>query len=678
VSFTQSFTKIAAAGALLFGFSAQAKPVPIEEFAKQPAVSSLSMSTEGDFLVGLVSAPNVNDGELSLAVWDLKQPSKPPLLTPSNDRMKFVAASALKQGKLFVVGRQAWTGTLNGCGEGRVTGATRTFVNKLYMTDVTMKKFDEPFKPSGRMMGNEIMRQCFEILNTSGLQMDLPLDPDSVVVSRLDNDTLQTEYVRVNLRTNEEKFLFRESSGTSIGLMDPRTGTVLTRSSIKPVDGDYEISDLILNEETGEFEEQPELTSKASKRFTVAIAGRDEASGKYYVITDKFLDKAALYFYDAKTKSFDETPLFAHPEFEVTGIWLGSKPSNFNQLLGVRYGGPTTGWLIVDPTWNAVLSGLEGAFPGREVNVIDYTDDMSKILFSTSSSNFPPAYYILTDKKILQELGSSRPGMDVASMRATEFTYYTARDGMQIPAFVTLPKGWKKEDGPIPFVVLPHGGPWARDDAGWDGSGWPQFLATRGYGVMQPQYRGSSGFGRELWLAGDGEWGQKMQDDKDDGAAWLVKDGYAKKDQIAIFGYSYGGFAAMAATVRENGPFRCAIAGAGVSNLTRIGNNWSESRLQRVIQGNTVKGMDPMRNTDKANIPILVYHGDRDVRVPLFHGVDFYNAVKSKVPAKLLVVEDMPHSLPWWPEQHRVTLKAIEDYLATDCGMKPTQTAFVQ
>jgi dipeptidyl aminopeptidase/acylaminoacyl peptidase len=160
-----------------------------------------------------------------------------------------------------------------------------------------------------------------------------------------------------------------------------------------------------------------------------------------------------------------------------------------------------------------------------------------------------------------------------------------------------------------------------------------------------------------------------MQDDKDDAAAWLVEQGYADEDNIAIFGYSYGGFAAMAAVVREGGPFKCAIAGAGVANLTRLGQSWSQDRLLRAVQGRTVTGMDPVDNADKANIPVLIYSGDRDVRVPIFHSESFYEAVEDRVPAKFLTIPDMPHSLPWYPEHHRQTLAAIEDFLANDCAM---------
>ena len=159
-----------------------------------------------------------------------------------------------------------------------------------------------------------------------------------------------------------------------------------------------------------------------------------------------------------------------------------------------------------------------------------------------------------------------------------------------------------------------------------------------------------------------------MQDDKDDGAAWLVEQGIADPDRIGIMGFSYGGFAAMAATVRENGPFKCAIAGAGVSNLERLGNLWGGNRIQRRIQGRTVRGMDPMENTDKANIPILIYHGDRDTRVELYHSVDFYNAIKDRVPAELVVVKDMPHGMPW-PEHFQESFEAMDHFLTDVCEL---------
>jgi dipeptidyl aminopeptidase/acylaminoacyl peptidase len=195
-------------------------------------------------------------------------------------------------------------------------------------------------------------------------------------------------------------------------------------------------------------------------------------------------------------------------------------------------------------------------------------------------------------------------------------------------------------------------------------------LTSRGSAVLRPQYRGSQGLGRELWLAGDAQWGLKMSDDLDDGAAWLVSQGITKNGDIAIFGYSYGGFAAVAATVRSPSPYQCAIAGAPVADLGRLNTSWSDSRLQRILQGKTVKGMDPMNNADKAHLPIMLFDGDRDVRTPpAIHARPFYEAVKDKVPAQYHSIANMPHSMPWYPSQQRETLTLIEYFLAKDCGL---------
>jgi len=647
--------------------------IPIEDLARTPAVTNVSMAADGSYLVGLVTPPGNPGDQLALSVWDLEG-GEGPLITPSNDRMEFIAAQALKADKLFVVGRQAWTGPAGQCGmEGKTTGNTATFITKIYVTSTAMNDFEEPFQGARNMHGvSETTERCFELLGTSNLYQNLPLDPNDVIVQRLNTATLNADYIRVDLQTRQEETLYRETSRESAGLFDPRTGELLTKSRFEPTGGDYRFEILIRNDSTDDFEVHDKLTTTASGRHSVSIAGRDEETGHYYVITNLMSDDLnEVYFYDPHARQFDDEPLFATRDFSATGVILGNTAEDFNQLLGFTYGGAVQETYYVDPEWNSIQAGLEQAFPGKDISIIDYVGDKSKVLFSVSSSSYPPVYYLLRDRQRTELIGAARPWIDSEELRDTELVYYQARDGLRIPAFLTLPEGWSESDGALPSIVLPHGGPWARDSAGWDSSGWPQFLASRGYAVLQPQYRGSQGFGRRLWMAGDAEWGQKMQDDKDDGAQWLVQQGIADPDRIAIFGYSYGGFAAMAAVVRPDGPFRCAIAGAGVSNLTRLGNLWSDNRLQRALQGRTVTGMDPMDNTSKASIPVLLYHGDRDVRVPLFHSRDFYNAVKDKVNAKLVVVDDMPHSLPWWPEHHRKSLSEIESFLANDCGMRP-------
>jgi len=650
----------------------EAKPIPVKEFGKKAAISSLSLSNEGDFLVGLITLPNTKQEETALAVWelgesiDISKPLIPTRATPANDRMEFVAASAIGGDKIRVLGKQAWTGQTY-CIEGGGAGAVKTWIYKTYFGDKNIKpqELDDDFANLA-----DDKNECARLSGEITVAESLPLDPEHVIASAYDVDAQAPKYYKVNLATESKEFLYQDSGNLQNGYIDPRTGNVLTKFELEPIGGnDYEVRTYILNAQTGTYDLEAPLTYTAAARYQVDTVGHDEQSGKYYVITDRFSDKASVYLYDPVADKFSEGPLFAHPEFSASGVILGRNQDNFNIPLGFTYDGLVQETYWVDPEMRSVQDGLESIFPGLMVDVMDWNEDRSRILFSTEESNSPPTYYLLVDKSKLAVIGSSRPWFSDYQMSKSKLVYYDARDGLEIPAILTPAVGWEKGDAPRPTIIHPHGGPWARDFGGWDSSGWVQFLTSRGYHVLQPQYRGSQGFGRELWLAGDNEWGQKMQDDKDDGAAWLVSEGYADPDRIAIFGYSYGGFAAFAATVRENGPYQCAIAGAGVSNLALFRTKVSENRISRAVQGHTMTGMDPLANSDHAVLPILVYHGDRDVRVPIKDGRDFYNAVKNKVPAKFLSMKDMGHQgVLWSPENHRESLEAIDDFLRNDCG----------
>jgi len=661
------------AAALVGSGAAQAQKLDPEAFARVQDVTGVSMSAEGDFLVAIRADPRDPTKRIIASADIANIDGTKPLdwtATPA-DRMSFIAAQALKQGKVWVIANQAWTGNLGGCGEGRATGSTKTYLYKAFLSDKTLKKFDDPFE-GGRSIGvsAETLR-CLEIGTRPGI-IDLPLDPEHVIVQQTDTDFV-SRYSKVSLKTGKSQALHKDVGELAIGLLDPRDGKVLTKQKSETKGNlNYDFETYILNRETGNFDLEAPLTVDTRNRNAMAVQAYDEETGKYFVITDKFSDKSAVYLYDARTDKFDDQPLFAHQDFNATGVVLGRSKDNFGKILGFTYDGadPQTFW--VDPDMVAIQKGLEASFKGQSVNIISGggVEGSKKVLFSVESPRNPPAYYLLLNKTKLVGIGSERPWIKPETLGERSLVYYDARDGLKIPAFLTLPPGFKKGDPAPPAIVLPHGGPWARDYIGWDGSGWTQFLATRGYAVLQPQYRGSDGWGHNLWLAGDAEWGQKMQDDKDDGANWLVQQGYAAKERIAIFGYSYGGFAAFAASVRPGGPFKCAIAGAGVSNLTRIANNWGENRMQRAYQGRTVKGMDPAQNTSKLAMPILIYHGDRDVRVPLFHATDFYNAVKDTGKAKLLIMKDMGHQgILWTADNHRESLTAIENFLRDDCKL---------
>ena len=660
---------------LIAPIAANAAPIKAEDFARYPSVSSMSMSLEGDMLVGVVADPSKNGEARAAAYWDLSGPidtSKPLVpsnITPSSGKTLFYGATALKNRKSLWFTVQPYIGALMGCGEGKETGSTKKYLEKVYMGNERIKKIDD--LPDGRaeIGANKAMLRCYELVGDTNIASLLPLDPTKIVITRTSTKN-GTSYFEHDLSNGREKFLYKANPTQQI-IISSRTGMPVARQELEYEGGAWKSYISLPEPGSDRFTREDPLTTEVANRYTMELLGQQNGTSKYFIATDKFSDKVSIYLYDAATDTFSTEPVFAHPEFDASSVIFSNREQDFGEVLGFTYQGPIPEVFWVDPEMKSIQDGLDQAFPGKDVSLIDYTADRNRVLFSVSAGNMPPAYYLLVDKAKVAVIGSEYPWIDTNSLGEVEFVYYPARDGMQIPAFITYPAGWKEGDKARGAIIVPHGGPWARDYGDFDSSGWTQYFASRGYIVMQPQYRGSSGWGRKLWLAGDGEWGLKMQDDKDDGAAWLVSQGLVDADKIAIHGYSYGGFAAFAASVRPDSPYQCAIAGAGVANLTKLGNSWGENRIQRIFQGNTVKGMDPQQNTDKINIPILIYHGEYDVRVPIFHSRDFYNAIKDKEPqSKFIPLDLMGHQSPKWPSEHKGrVLEEIESFLTNTCNM---------
>ena len=666
---------VSIAASFAFAAHSDVKSLSSEDFAKFPSVSSVSMSIEGDMLVGVIADPTRDGEQGAAAYWDISgdvdvsKPLVPSNITPSSGRTLFFAASALKQKKSLWFTVQPYTGALQGCGEGKTTGSTKKYLQKAYMGNERIKKIDD--LPNGRaeVGASKMMLRCFELVGETAVASLLPLDPSKIIISRATTKN-GTSYFEHDLETGREKFLYKASDEERYGISS-RDGTVTTATKLEFEDGAWRQYIRLLNPETNTLETEEGLTTQISDRYTMSPVARQEGTNNYFVLTDMFDDKVSVYLYDVVTNTFSAEPVFAHPEFNITDIIRSQRQEDFGEVLGFRYAGPSTTTYWLDPEMKAIQDGLEAAFPGKNVSLNDYTSDRNRVLFTVSAGDFPPAYFLLVDKSKVAVIGSQRPWNHTESLGESKFVYYDARDGMKIPALITLPAGYQEGQKARGAIIHPHGGPWARDFDNFDNSGWTQYFASRGYIVLRPQYRGSDGWGRALWTAGDGEWGQKMQDDKDDAATWLVENGYVDADKIAIHGYSYGGFAAIAASVRPDSPYQCAIAGAGVANLARLGNEWGANRIQRIVQGNTVKGMDPQANTEHVNIPIMLYHGDYDVRVPIFHSRDFYNAIKKDQPeSEFIILKQMGHQgNKWLPEHKDQILTEMERFLATTCGM---------
>jgi dipeptidyl aminopeptidase/acylaminoacyl peptidase len=260
------------------------------------------------------------------------------------------------------------------------------------------------------------------------------------------------------------------------------------------------------------------------------------------------------------------------------------------------------------------------------------------------------AYNRETDRLVL--LGRALAHIDPARMSAMDFVTYKARDGLDIPAFVTLPRSSKTRKN-LPLVVYVHGGPWVRGSHwGWNPE--VQFLASRGYAVIQPEFRGSTGYGEKLFKAGWRQWGQAMQDDLADAARWAIAQGIADPKRIAIVGASYGGYAAMMGLVRHPDVFACAVNWVGVTDMELFfTKNWGDdipaiAKTHGMTQligdpktdAEMLRANSPVLQAAKITQPVLMAYGKLDRRVPIAHGERMREALKAHNPNVEWVVYD--------------------------------------
>jgi len=261
------------------------------------------------------------------------------------------------------------------------------------------------------------------------------------------------------------------------------------------------------------------------------------------------------------------------------------------------------------------------------------------VVLVNSTSDRQPGLVSIYDVKAntLQTLGSARPWIEPAQMATLDLQRFIARDGLQIPVYVTRPPGAK---GPAPAVVLVHGGPWVRGGS-WRWNAEAQFLASRGYVVIEPEFRGSTGYGSRLFTAGFKQWGLAMQDDVADAALWAVKQGYADARRICIAGASYGGYATLMGLIKHPEVFRCGVQWVGVSDIDLMysiawsdADAWWQTYGMPVLVGDRVRdaaqlaATSPLKRAAELRRPLLMAYGGEDRRVPLAHGTAMRDALR--------------------------------------------------
>nr|WP_316641438.1 prolyl oligopeptidase family serine peptidase [uncultured Roseateles sp.] len=363
---------------------------------------------------------------------------------------------------------------------------------------------------------------------------------------------------------------------------------------------------------------------------------------------------SALYRVDTVSRQLDPEPLVTLKGYDFDGDLIVDMDSG--ALVGVHFetDAESTAWL--DPTLRKVQAEVDALLPGM-ANRIDCRHCLASpvMLVSSHSDTQPPVYSIYRrDSKKLSIIARSYPWINARQMGLRDMFSIKARDGLSLPLLLTRPAG--KAAGPRPAVVLVHGGPYARG-AHWEWEPQAQFLASRGYVVIEPEFRGSTGYGFAHFQAGWKQWGLAMQDDVADALDWAVKQGFVDAKRVCIAGASYGGYATLMGLIKHHDLYQCGFEWVGVSDIELMYTiNWSDFSDEwkrfgmpvlvgdREQDAEQLRATSPLKQAQRLRRPLLMAHSGADRRVPLKHGSDFHDAVKKNNPqVEWIVYPDEGH-----------------------------------
>lgn len=387
-----------------------------------------------------------------------------------------------------------------------------------------------------------------------------------------------------------------------------------------------------------------------------------------WIMTNERTGRFGLYKYDTKTGTIGE-PIFEHPEVDVDDVLYDPATGTVS---AVEFEDDRARIKWIEPEMSALQARIDRALPESVNFPTDWSNDNKRALVWSYSGSDPGRYFLLdrTSSK-MSPVVEPYPRIDPAWLAEVKSVRYPTRDGLSLQAYLTLPRG--REAKALPLILMPHGGPFDRDH--WEYDPIVQFLANRGYAVLQPEFRGSTGFGKDFVAKGYGEWGHKMQDDLDDGVDWLARSGQIDAKRVCIVGGSYGGYAAMWGALRTPDRYRCAASMAGVSDLPALLRHdkqlFSATRYYREWrthvggEGNAdLRAVSPMTFAAQLKVPLLIGHGEQDQRVPAKQSHAIVEALqKAGAPVTSVFYKDSAHGFDSSADLED-WLKRLEAFLA--------------
>jgi dipeptidyl aminopeptidase/acylaminoacyl peptidase len=384
-------------------------------------------------------------------------------------------------------------------------------------------------------------------------------------------------------------------------------------------------------------------------------------------------DKAAIVVYDPAKKEFGEV-LAQHPQVDLHDLVTFE-----GQPVGVEYDADREGVAWFDAQLARIQAAVDAALPGM-VNDISWSRDRSIVVVLSSSDRNPGSVYLLDTKAgKLEWLADRSPWIDPKKMASMQPVRYPARDGLEIPGYLTLPPSGPQKN--LPLVVVVHGGPWVPGDD-WEFNPEVQFLAARGYAVLQPNFRGTTRYGWKHYASSFKQWGLTMQDDLADGVKWAVDQGIADPKRVCIYGGSYGGYATMMGLAKHPDVYRCGINYVGVTDMNLfLTATWADYAQSDFIRFNVkelvgdadkdadkLRAVSPVTLASKIKAPVLMAYGAADYRVPIEHGQRMKAALESAGQKPQWIVADGEgHGFREMANQ-KLFYEAMEKFLAENIG----------
>jgi len=508
----------------------------------------------------------------------------------------------------------------------------------------------------------------FEKVRTNVID-ELPEQDDYVIVELNKRNAQVFDPYRLNINTGELTLL-AENPGNIQSWITDHDGKL--RMAIAIVDG-INASVLFRETETDEF--KTVLTTSFKESLSPQFFTFDNKN--VYASSNLGRDKSAIVEFDPRTGK-EISVLYENPDYDVERLYYSRTRK---VITAARY----TSWkrerFFFDKETENMINTLKTSIGDLSFEIVSSSKAEDKLIVRSYSDKSLGAYYIFdrTNNKI-DKIVDVSPWIDENEMGSQIPVAYTSRDGLTINGYLTLPKGYTLETAKnLPVVVNPHGGPWARDEWGYNPE--IQFLVNRGYAVFQMNFRGSTGYGRKFWEDSFKQWGKTMQNDITDGVNWLIEKGIADKSRIAIYGASYGGYATLAGVAFTPDLYAAAVDYVGVSNLFTFMNTippyWASylAMLHEMV-GNPVtdslllREASPVFHVDNIKTPLFVAQGANDPRVNINESNQMVEALKARgIEVEYMVKDNEGHG--FYNEENRYDFySSMEKFLNTHL-MKP-------